>query len=59
MNKLTLSLIIFVVPFLTQAKEPTSPVRARMQAFVKDKVISGSVTAIATKNKMLSLETVG
>jgi CubicO group peptidase (beta-lactamase class C family) len=30
-----------------------------MQAFVKDKVISGSVTAIATKDKILSLETVG
>ena len=30
-----------------------------MQAFVKDKVISGSVTTIATKDKMLSLETVG
>ena len=33
--------------------------RARMQAFVKEKVISGSVTAIATKDKMLNLETVG
>ena len=59
MNKLILSLIIFVVPFPTQAKEPASPVRARMQTFVKEKVISGSVTAIATKDKMLSLETVG
>ena len=33
--------------------------RAQMQAFVKDKVISGSVTAIATKDKILSHETVG
>ena len=30
-----------------------------MQAFVKDKVISGSVTAIATKDKMISLNSVG
>ncbi|MDP6904481.1 MAG: serine hydrolase domain-containing protein, partial [Verrucomicrobiota bacterium] len=59
MNKLIPSLILFAVPFLTQAKDSLSPVRARMQAFVNDKVISGSVTAIATKDKMLSQETVG
>ena len=59
MNKLIPSLILFAVPFLTQAKDSVSPVRARMQAFVNDKVISGSVTAIATKDKMLSQETVG
>jgi len=59
MNKLIPSLILFAVPFLTQAKDSLSPVRARMQAFVNDKVISGSVTAIATKDKILSQETVG
>ena len=59
MNKLILSLILFAVPFLTQAKDSVSPVRARMQAFVNDKIISGSVTAIATKDKILSQETVG
>jgi len=30
-----------------------------MQTFVKEKIISGSVTTIATKDKVLSLETVG
>ncbi|MDP7050985.1 MAG: serine hydrolase domain-containing protein, partial [Verrucomicrobiota bacterium] len=59
MNKLILSLILFAVPLLTQARDSVSPVRARMQAFVNDRVISGSVTAIATKDKILSQETVG
>jgi len=59
MNKLILSLILFAVPFLTQARDSVSPVRAQMQAFVNDRVISGSVTTIATKDKILSQETVG
>jgi len=59
MNKLILSLILFAVPLLTHARDSVSPVRARMQAFVNDRVISGSVTAIATKDKILSQETVG
>ena len=59
MNKLILPLILFAVPLLTQARDSVSPVRAQMQAFVNDSVISGSVTAIATKDKILNLETVG
>jgi len=40
-------------------KEPGSPVRKQMQAFVDRKVISGAVTIVATKDKLLQLETVG
>ena len=59
MKRSLLALVVFAASSWSQAKDPVSPVRARMQAFVNDKVISGSVTAIATKDKMLSLETVG
>jgi CubicO group peptidase (beta-lactamase class C family) len=59
MNKLILSLALFAIPFLTQAKEPISPIRNRMQAFVDEHVIAGSVTVVANKNNILSLQTTG
>ena len=59
MKRLLLTLVVLLASSWGQAKEPVSPVRARMQAFVKEKIISGSVTAVTTKDKMLSLETVG
>jgi len=55
---LTLSLALLTA-FSGLAAKPLSPVEQRMQAFVKEKVIAGSVTAIATKDKILSQETVG
>ena len=39
--------------------EPASPVRKAMQGFVDRKVISGGVTIVATKDKLLQLEAVG
>ena len=59
MNKLILSLALFAIPFLTQAKEPISQIRNRMQAFVDEHVIAGSVTVVANKNNILSLQTTG
>ena len=56
MNKLILSLSLVAIPFLTQAKEP---IRSRMQAFVDEHVIAGSVTVVADKNNILSLQTTG
>ena len=56
MNKLILSLALFAIPFLTQAKEP---IRSRMQAFVDEHVIAGSVTVVADKNNIFSLQTTG
>ena len=41
------------------ARPPVSPVRVVMNGFVADKVIAGSVTAVATKSDILSLETTG
>ena len=63
MKQILLTLSLLLTAFSGLAAKPVStairPVRAQMQTFVKNKVISGSVTAIATKDKMLSLETVG
>jgi len=54
---LTLSLLLTAFNGLTAKPGSTAitPVRVQMQTFVKDKVISGSVTAIATKDEILSL----
>ena len=63
MKQILLTLSLLLTAFSGLAAKPGStaitPVRAQMQTFVKDKVISGSVTAVATKDKMLSLETTG
>ena len=39
--------------------EPVSPVRKAMQGFVDRNVISGGVTLVANKDRLLQLETVG
>jgi len=62
MKLIILTLSVILTTFSGLAAKPVSavsPVEQRMQAFVKDKVISGSVTAIATKDKMISLKSVG
>ena len=41
------------------ARPPVTPVRVVMNGFVANNVIAGSVTAVATKSDILSLETTG
>ena len=41
------------------AQPPVTPVRVAMNGFVADNIIAGSVTAVADKSMMLSLETTG
>ena len=41
------------------ARPPVTPVRVVMNGFVADNIIAGSVTAVADKSMMLSLETTG
>ena len=59
MKKLTVLVAVFLIAAGVFAKEPVSLVRKTMQGFVDQKVISGSVTIVANKDKLLQLETVG
>ena len=61
MKKLLIVGAVFLAAISGIAKESPKPyaVRERMQAFTDQHVISGSVTVVATKDKVLQLETVG
>ena len=61
MKKLIPLLLLSIVSldWTVMARPPVSPVRVVMNGFVADKVIAGSVTAVATKSDILSLETTG
>ena len=61
MRKLLIVSAVFLAAMSGIAKESPKPsaVRERMQAFTDEHVISGSVTIVATKDKVLQLETVG
>ena len=61
MRKLLIVGAVFLAAMSGIAKESPKPsaVRERMQAFTDEHVISGSVTIVATKDKVLQLETVG
>tara|TARA_B100000686_G_scaffold337660_1_gene409085 strand:+ start:40 stop:1212 length:1173 start_codon:yes stop_codon:yes gene_type:complete len=58
MKKL-IPLLLLSLAWTSLAQPPDSPVRVVMNGFVADNVIAGSVTAVATKSDMLSLETTG
>ena len=51
--------LLLSLTWTATAKPPVTSVRAVMNGFVADNVIAGSVTAVATKSKILSLETTG
>ena len=61
MKKILILVTIFSTAISSVANESSkvSAVRERMQAFTDQQVISGSVTIVATKDKVLQLETVG
>ena len=61
MKKILILVTIFSTAISSVANESSkvSAVRERMQAFTDQHVISGSVTIVATKDKVLQLETVG
>ncbi len=61
MRKLLIVGAVFLAAMNGIAKESPKPsaVRERMQAFTDEHIISGSVTIVATKDKVLQLETVG
>ena len=58
MKKL-IPLLLLSLTWTSLAQPPDSPVRVVMNGFVADNVIAGSVTAVATKSDILSLETTG
>ena len=58
MKKL-IPLLLLSLAWTSLAQPPDSPVRVVINGFVADNVIAGSVTAVATKSDMLSLETTG
>ena len=56
------SLLIFALvlsPLLGSAEQSASPLRAKMESYVESRMIAGGVTAIATKDRVLSFEAVG
>ena len=58
MKKL-IPLLLLSLTWTSLAQPPDTPVRVVMNGFVADNVIAGSVTAVATKSDILSLETTG
>ena len=58
MKKL-IPLLLLSLTWTSLAQPPDSPVRVVMNGFVANNVIAGSVTAVATKSDILSLETTG
>jgi len=58
MKKMIL-LIALTLTWTATARPPVTPVRVAMNGFVADNIIAGSVTAVADKSMMLSLETTG
>lgn len=58
MKKL-IPILLLSLTWTSPAQPPDSPVRVVMNGFVADNVIAGSVTAVATKSDVLSLETTG
>ena len=58
-KKLTVMAAVILIAAGAVGAEPVSPVRKAMQGFVDRKVISGGVTIVATKDKLLQLEAVG
>ena len=58
MKKL-IPLLLLSLTWASLAQPPDSPVRVVMNGFVANNVIAGSVTAVATKSDILSLETTG
>tara|TARA_A100001037_G_scaffold75026_1_gene67242 strand:+ start:885 stop:2069 length:1185 start_codon:yes stop_codon:yes gene_type:complete len=59
MRKWTVLVAVFSIAAGVLSAEPASPVREVMQGFVDRKVISGGVTIVANKDKLLQLEAVG
>ena len=53
------SALLFVAVAAADDSTKSSKVRERMQAFADQNIISGSVTVVATKDKILQLESVG
>ena len=53
------SALLFVAVAAADDSTKSSKVRERMQAFTDQNIISGSVTVVATKDKILQLESVG
>ena len=58
MKKMIL-LFVLTLTWTATARPPVTPVRVAMNGFVADNIIAGSVTAVADKSMMLSLETTG
>src|SRR5271166_2780679 len=59
-TKLRFSFFLLILPLLAGFASPKLPgVGAAMQAAVDDREISGAVTVVVTKNKVIHLETTG
>ena len=52
-------LLPFLVIFSAFAEEPNKPIAAALQPFVDEHELAGAVTLVATKDKVLDVETVG
>ena len=59
MRKLIVLAAVFSIAVGVFGEESVSPVRKAMQGFVDRSVISGGVTLVANKDRLLQLETVG
>ena len=59
MRKLIVLAAVFSIAVGVFGAESVSPVRKAMQGFVDRNVISGGVTLVANKDRLLQLETVG
>src|SRR2546422_2296561 len=51
------ALLVVVIP--VRAADPAKGIAAQLQPFVDNHTLAGAVTLVASKDKMLSLETVG
>ena len=59
LHKVKIQLYTFIAVGTADDLSKSSLVRERMQAFTDQNIISGSVTIVATKDKLLQIESVG